>query len=99
MHHRSTALLFPSTFHVTRRLGSFHEHCELQWWECAQDVLHGRSNLELDQELQRLQDTADIVTLKFSSSSSDSVVLLHSEFQEVGSTGHRCASSRECLRH
>lgn len=49
----------------------------------VQDYLHGRQNLELDQELQRLQDSSEIVLLKFSSSSSDSVVLLQSEFQKV----------------
>eukprot|EP00892_Ulva_mutabilis_P012303 jgi/Ulvmu1/9445/UM052_0009.1 len=48
-----------------------------------QDTLSGQSNLELDQELQRLQDSSDIVVLKFSSNSSDSVVLLYSEFVQA----------------
>lgn len=68
-----------------------HEHAAQ--WQAMQDFLKGRPNLELDKELQQLQESLHIVVLKFSSSGSDSVVLLRSEFDQVAATHSQTEST------
>lgn len=48
-----------------------------------QDLLSGQSNLDLDRELKRLQESKDIVMLKFATSGCDVVVTPYAEFQKV----------------
>lgn len=47
------------------------------------DLLKGQSNLELDRELKRLQDSRSIVMFKFTTSACDVAVTPYSEFQKV----------------
>lgn len=65
-------------------------------WD-VQDYLQGSHNLELDQELQKLQDSCDIVVLKFSAAGSDSVVILWSEFEQVSTPPSLIDS--QCILH
>jgi hypothetical protein len=48
-----------------------------------QDLLKGQSNLDLDRELKRLQESRQVVMFKFATSESDVAVTPYSEFQEV----------------
>lgn len=48
-----------------------------------QDILFGQSSLDLDRELNRLQETREIVMFKFNTSGCDAAVTLQSEFQKV----------------
>jgi hypothetical protein len=49
----------------------------------VQDVLFGESNLDLDRELNRLQETREIVMFKFNTSTTDVAVTFQSEYQQV----------------
>lgn len=48
-----------------------------------QDVLRGQSNLDLDRELKRLEESKEVVMFKFATSGCDVAVTPYSEFQKV----------------